>query len=356
MNHAVIMAGGIGSRFWPRSRKAHPKQFLNVFGDSTLIQSTVGRVRDLMPPERIFVVTNEAYVGQVRDQLPSIPENNILGEPIGRNTAPCIEFAALRIHAEDPDATMIVLPADHIVRNVRKFHEVLHAAIDKAQEPEALVTIGITPTHPETGYGYIQFEGSIDDGHEAPRAHRVRTFAEKPDIATAERFLDSGDFLWNSGMFIWRTETILDAISQHAPQVSEAFEPVRHSDGASDSAVTQAYQATPHISIDYAVMERAENVYVVPGSFGWSDVGDWRAVYEHTEKDQHGNALQGNVIVHDSSRSLVQAADRLVVLVGIHDLVVVDTEDAVLVAHRESTQRVKNVVEYLHAHQLEEYV
>src|SRR5690554_4870423 len=227
MTYAVIMAGGIGSRFWPRSRKAHPKQFLNVFGDATLIQNTVARIRDIVPPERVFVVTNADYVDLVREQLPSVPQENILGEPIGRNTAPCIQYAALKIHAIDPQATMIVLPSDHVITNVRKFHEVLNVAVEKAKDVGTLVTIGITPTHPETGYGYIQFEGSIEESDGGPQPHRVKTFAEKPDLATAERFVDSGDFLWNSGMFIWRADSILDEIERHVPEVCEAFSPLQ---------------------------------------------------------------------------------------------------------------------------------
>lgn len=358
MDYAVIMAGGIGSRFWPRSRQAHPKQFLNVFGDLTLIQNTVARLQGLIPPERCYVVTHERYVDETSDQLPAIPRENVLAEPVSRNTAPCIEYAALKLIAEDPDATMIVLPADHVVRNVRRFQEVLRTARNKAQEPGTLVTIGIDPTHPETGYGYVQFEAQTENGPDEPRAHPVRTFAEKPDLATAERFLDSGDFLWNSGMFVWRADTILQQIEFHLPQVHEAFEPVRAVVNApgEGTAVEEAYSKSPHISIDYGVMERAEKVFVVPGSFGWSDIGDWRTVYELSDKDEHGNALQGNVIVHDSSRCLVQADRRLVVLVGVHDGVVVDTEDALLVCNRESAQQVKNVVDYLHAHRLEEYV
>ena len=248
---------------------------------------------------------------------------------------------------------------DLAITNVRRFHEVLEAAIDAAHEPGALVTIGIMPTHPETGYGYIQFEHpSEPPANDKPVAHGVRTFAEKPDMATAERFLDSGDFLWNSGMFIWRADTILDEISHHLPEVRDAFTPLEDvvNTAKEREAVEKSYRRSPSISIDYGVMERADKVYVVPGSFGWSDVGDWRAVYDITEKDTHGNALQGNVIMHDASRCLVQADSRLVVLVGIHDAVVIDTDDALLVGHRESMQQVKNVVEYLHAHQLEDYM
>lgn len=358
MIYSVIMAGGLGSRFWPQSRKAHPKQFLNVFGEATLLQNTLARMQGLVPPERSLVVTHERYVAQTRAQLPALPKRNILAEPMSRNTAPCIAYAAVKLLTQDPDATMIVLPADHLIRDVAQFHTVLRVAIDAAQEPGALVTIGINPTHPETGYGYVQFDASAGGAQERLRAHPVRTFAEKPNLATAERFLDSGDFLWNSGMFIWRADTILEQMKEHLPATYEAFAPLAPSIGteAEQTAVKKAYHNSQRISIDYGVMERSAKVYVVPGSFGWSDVGDWRAVYDLSDKDDHGNALQNHAIVHDSSRCLVHAGGRLVVLVGIHDTVVVDTNDALLVCHRDSTQQVKNVVEYLHAHQLEEYV
>lgn len=358
MLYTVIMAGGIGSRFWPASRQQRPKQFLNVFDDATLIQNTVARMQGMVPPERTYVVTHERYVGQTEEQLPAVPSENILAEPLSRNTAPCIAYAAIKLLRQDPDATMIVLPADHVIHNVKRFHEVLQSAIEKAQEPGALVTIGINPTHPETGYGYIQYEAPpAGDDHGRPEAYPVRTFAEKPDLATAERFLDSGDFLWNSGMFVWRADTILDQIHQHLPEAFDPFDNIRDLIGTEREreAVERAYQISPRISIDYGVMERARNVYVVPGSFGWNDIGDWRAVFDLSEKDQLGNSLHGNVIVHDASRSYVKAEDRLIVLVGIHDTIVVDTNDAILICHRDSAQQVKNVVDYLHAHQLEEY-
>ena len=220
--HAVIMAGGIGSRFWPRSRRSHPKQFLDVFGDTSLIQNTFARLQPLVASENVLVVTNAAYVEKTQQHLPAVPAANILGEPVARNTAPCIALAAAKLLAEDPDATMLVLPADHLIANVQRFHTVLRVAVEAAQGdgdgPAPLVTIGIRPTHPETGYGYIQFDadgdldGVADDGPaDAPRAHEVLTFAEKPDLQTAERFLDAGDFLWNSGMFIWRADAILAA-------------------------------------------------------------------------------------------------------------------------------------------------
>lgn len=351
MTYAVIMAGGVGSRFWPASRKAHPKQFLNVFGEATLIQNTVSRLGGIVEPSNIFVVTNSRYIEQTRNQLPQIPAQNILSEPLSRNTAPCIAFAAEHIKNIDPDATMIVLPADHVIQNVKQFHEVLNTAIEAAAEPGSLVTIGIHPTHPATGYGYIQFDGSYNPDVSA--AYLVKTFAEKPDAATAERFLDSGDFLWNSGMFIWKTGSIQSDMSKHLPKVFSAFDGIDTTDA--DQVLT-AFESSPSISIDYGVMEHAKHVYVVPGSFGWSDVGDWKAVFDGSDKDEHGNAVKGLVLLKDSSRCLVHAGEKLYALVGMHDTVVVESEDAVLICHRESAQKVKNVVDYLNAHQLEDFV
>jgi len=358
MIHAVIMAGGIGSRFWPMSRRESPKQFLSVIGEDTLIQNTVARLNGVVPMENCHVVTHLRYVERTLDQLPSMPSENVLAEPISRNTAPCIAYAALKIYQKDPDAIMVVLPADHVIRNVRKFHETLRVGIEKAAEDKTLVTIGIQPTYPATGYGYIQHDPEGPEDADTLKALYVKTFAEKPNIETAERFLDSGDFLWNSGMFIWRADSILSAMEQYLPDVMEAFKDVKDGMSSQDEAavVQRAFQSCPSISIDYGVMERADKVYVVPGTFDWSDVGDWKAVYELSEKGTAGNAIEGNVIVHDASRCLVQAGDKLVALIGVNDLVVVNTEDALLVCHRDAAQRVKNVVDYLYTHQLDKYV
>ena len=358
MNYAVIMAGGIGSRFWPASRKEHPKQFLDVFGNGTLIQNTVARLNGLIPPERCLIVTHERYVEETQKQLPAVPRENILAEPISRNTAPCIAYAATVLAERDDDATMTVLPADHVIGDVAQFHETLRVALDAAQTGGALVTMGIEPTYPATGYGYIQYDGPTDLDAEELQAYPVRTFAEKPDRSTAERFIDSGDFLWNSGMFVWRADTILSQIETHLPDTHDAFAPLRGAVGtdAEADAAHDAFQDSPSISIDYGVMERADSVHVVPGSFDWNDVGDWRAVYDMSEKNDLGNVIEGNVIMHNSSRCLVRGGERLVTLVGMHDAVVVDTDDAVLVCNRENSQQVKQVVEYLHANQLDEYV
>lgn len=349
------MAGGIGSRFWPQSREAHPKQFIRVFEEQSLLQQTLSRMVPMVTPEQTLVVTHERYTELTRTQLPSIPEENILGEPISRNTAPCIAYAATKLHAIDPETIMIVLPADHLVKNQERFLEVIEKAIAVAKTPGALVTIGIQPHYPATGYGYIQYNPaeSENDG-----AYRVRTFAEKPGESTAERFLDSGDFLWNSGIFVWRTDSILSNMQTYLHDIWSAFDEASRHLGTSqeDSAIRHAYHKSTRVSIDIGIMERATHVYVVPGNFGWSDIGDWRAVYDLNKKNRHGNVLRGNVIVHDTSRCLVSAAERLVALVGIHDVVVVDTDDALLVCHQNSTQQVKTVVDYLHANQHRDFV
>ncbi len=369
--YAVIMAGGVGSRFWPRSRRAMPKQFLDVLDDASLIQSTFGRLQPLVTAERAFVVTHADYAATTREHLPAVPAANVLAEPTARNTAPCIALAASRLLAEDPDATMLVLPADHRIANVARFHEVLAAAVAAAERtgPDGrhpLVTIGIRPTHPETGYGYVQFDadgdtdGVPDDGPgDAPAAHRVLTFAEKPDLATAERFVDAGDFLWNSGMFVWRADAILDALAEHLPEVSAAFAPLADAWGtdAEPDAIACAYHATPKISIDYGVMERADNVWVVPGDFGWNDVGDWRAVHDLADKDDAGNRGEGTVLFQDTRHCYARSTTgRLLVLVGMRDALVVDTGDAVLVCHRDKAQQVKDVVDFLGLHGMTDYV
>ena len=367
MLHAVIMAGGVGSRFWPRSRQARPKQFLDVFGPSSLIQNTAQRLQGLAAPEQTYVVTNAAYVGQTREHLPALPEHNVLAEPVARNTAPCIAYAARTVLAEDPDGVMVVLPADHLIRNVARFQTVIRAAAERAQTPDdqgryPLVTIGITPTHPETGYGYIQFDGeqSEDDASGEPHAFPVKTFAEKPDLATAERFLDAGDFLWNAGMFIWRADAVLAAMERHLPEVADAFAGIGSAAGTSKEAVREAYERTPKISIDYGIMERAtaagDPVCVVPGSFGWSDVGDWRAVYALAEKDAAGNATEGEVVLHNAARCYARADGRLLALVGVTDVAVIDTGDAVLVCDIEQAQQVKNVVDFLGSRGMTDYV
>ncbi len=352
------MAGGVGSRFWPMSRKDTPKQFIRVVDEHTLIQNTLSRLQGLIPPERCFVVTNERYVKQTADQLPAIPAENILAEPFARNTGPCIAYAAYRIQQLDPNATMVVLPADHVIQNVRQFHEVLEKSVEAAKREGALVTIGIKPTYPATGYGYIQFDSTGGNGNDDVHVYPVKTFAEKPGLATAERFIDSGDFLWNSGMFIWRVDSIIDAFAKYLSDVTDAFEEIKDELGTAGeaAAVRSAYTSCPNISIDYGVMERSPNVFVVPGEFDWNDVGDWKAVYNLHDKNKNGNLILGNAIAQDATNCMIQANDRLIVVVGMDDVIVVDTPDATLICHQDKTQQVKQVVEYLNTENLDTFL
>ncbi len=340
MEYAVIMAGGLGSRFWPKSREARPKQFLTVFGDRSLLQHTSDRLDGLIPPERRFVVTNSHYVDKTREQLPNVPPENVLAEPVGRNTAPCIAFAAVTLLRDDPEATMVVLPADHFIRDVPLFHEALRVAFDKSADLDALVTIGIQPTHAATGFGYIQFDPSGKSAPDEPMP--VVRFQEKPDLALAERFVASGTFLWNSGMFVWRSRTIWTAIERYLPDVSRAFAPLLDAAPAAAS-VQRAYDQTPSISIDHGIMEHAGHVFVVPGAFGWSDVGDWRAVYDLSEKDADGNATQGTVLLESTRNCLIHAEKRLIAVIGVQNLAVVDTGDALLICDLDRSQDIKHV-------------
>ncbi|MBN8587609.1 MAG: mannose-1-phosphate guanylyltransferase [Rhodothermia bacterium] len=352
--YAIIMAGGVGTRFWPYSRQAKPKQFLDVFGHGTMLQATLGRLSGLVLPENCLVVTNHQYKTLTSTQLPTLPASNILGEPMSRNTAPCIAWAAVELYKKDPNATMIVLPADHLIANVRRFHQVLKTAIKQAQVPGSLVTIGIEPTHPETGYGYIQFDTNTYEADEDGLvACPVKAFAEKPDLETAERFLATREFLWNSGMFVWRADTILDEIKKNMPNLANAFLPVLQSSAPTDDMIRLAFENSPKTSVDYGIMEPAKKVFVVPGNFGWNDVGDWRAVYELSDKDEFNNAVRGQVITENASRNLIYGGDKLVAVVGMHDTIIVNTSDALLVCHKEATQNVKNVVELLNGNGLD---
>lgn len=356
MDYAVIMAGGIGARFWPESRQARPKQFLSLFGSETLLQATLSRLNGLVPPERMLIVGSAAHEKLLREQVPYLPPENVLLEPQGRNTAPCIAYAALWIRKLGfPEARMLVLPADHFVGDVGAFQRTLRAARELASEPGVMVTIGIRPTRPETGYGYIQFEDPPLRWIEGQPVHRVRSFAEKPNLATAERFLKSGDFLWNSGMFVWRVDTILEALRRWAPEVLEPLEALGE-DLTDAQALGRAYGLLPKISIDYAVMEKADSVYVLPGDFGWSDVGSWLAVYELAPKDAQGNAFEGSVVALESSHCLVRARNRLVVLIGMHEVAVVDTSDALLICRLARAQQVKEAVDRLQLWNMREYL
>lgn len=357
--YAVIMAGGVGSRFWPRSRERTPKQFLSIVGESTMIQQTVRRLQPMVPPMNTFIVTNVLHRELVTTQLPFIPKENIIAEPFGRNTAPCIGLAALWIQKIDPEGVMVVLPADHLIADEPSFLSVLGSAVSVAEETNALMTIGIQPNHPETGYGYIQFDDSDEkDRYRDKGVYRVKTFAEKPNVETAERFLESGDFLWNSGMFVWKVGTILAEIGEHLPDVSALLESVRPTLGTDEytSTVEHAYGKMKGISVDYGVMERAGNVFVVKGDFGWSDVGSWDEVSRLSTPDANGNAVSGTVIARDVRNSYFSVSSRIVAAVGVEDLVVIESGDAILICRKGRSQEVKDVVDVLRRKQMNDFL
>ncbi len=353
--YVVVMAGGVGSRFWPKSREGTPKQFLEIVGSGTMIQNTVERIQGLVPPSQIVVVTNERHKDLVLKQLPTIPAENILAEPVGRNTAPCIGLAAEWINQRAPASVMIVLPADHLIRNQEEFLRVLDRGVRVATENDALVTIGIHPTHPETGYGYIQFDDTTEGNpYHGDGVSRVRAFAEKPNLETAVQFIKSGDFVWNSGMFIWRTAVILQAIATYLPDLHTQLLNVVPTIGTPEfpKAVELAYGVIRSISIDYGVMEKAEQVFVVRGDFGWSDVGSWDDVVRLTPGDDEGNAFRGLVVAKDARGNYIDAGDKVIAAIGVDDLVIVSSGNAVLICRKGRSQDVKEIVDYLRRKQM----
>ncbi|MEK6566272.1 MAG: mannose-1-phosphate guanylyltransferase [Bacteroidota bacterium] len=358
--YAVVMAGGVGSRFWPRSRVRSPKQLIEIVGPGTMIQNTVSRIQPLIPPSNVFIVTNKLQEEAVYRQLSFLPRQNVLVEPVGRNTAPCIGWAATCIEQMDPDAVMVVLPADHIIKDQAEFLHVLNLAIKLARETDGLLTIGIKPTHPETGYGYIQFddEAHPHNPHHADGVYRVKTFAEKPNLETAQRFLQSGDFLWNSGMFVWRAKAILREIQIHMPDLHEQLATLHHPSNSQTlkAALEHAYGLLKSISIDYGVMEKAGNVFVVKGDFGWNDVGSWDEVIRIAKKDGDGSSLKGHVISRDSKSNFIDAGNRLVAVVGVEDLIIISTDDAVLICRKGRSQEVKEIVDYIRRKQMNDYL
>ena len=350
MTYAVIMAGGSGTRFWPKSTSKHPKQFLKLFGKETMIQQTVSRLEPGINSEQVLVVTNANYIPFVKEQLPSVPEHQIIGEPVARNTAPCIAAAAAVLHKMDPQSTMVVLPADHRIQDGETFMAVLESAAELADETDSLITIGIKPNRPETGYGYIQYDASQEISSGDFAAFPVQNFTEKPNLETAKEMLESGGYVWNSGMFIWKTSSILDAFEAHLPEIYELTQDLIRSE-MSDDDIDRFYQACPSISVDYGIMEKAERVHVIPAEFGWNDVGSWRSVHELSDKDEQDNSLEPESTVALNSRSnLVQSdSGKQVVLIGVNNLAVVETDDAIMVLNLDHDQDVKKVVEQFKA-------
>lgn len=343
--YVAIMAGGIGSRFWPLSRVNYPKQFLDILDTGkTLIQQTFERYRKMVPEENIYVVTADEYVELTQKQLPDLPAENILGEPFRKNTAPCIAYVSFKVQLKNPDSTIIIAPADHLILEEEKFRAVTHEALNFVNHFNALVTIGIKPTYPNTGYGYIQHEVM----EAAPSVYKVKTFTEKPNRELAQTFMASGDFLWNSGIFIWKVKNGLQAFHKHLPEMYELFSAEeQHFNTPGEKAMIESvYPLCSSISVDFGIMEKAGNVYVIPAAFGWSDLGTWNSAWENMEKDYLENAVSGeNVIVFDATRCIVHVPEeKLVVLQGLDDYIVADTEDVLLICKKEKEQEIKDFV------------
>ncbi len=344
-NYVAIMAGGIGSRFWPMSREDKPKQFLDILGTGkSLLQHTYDRFKKICPQGHIYILTNEKYRDLVKQQLDGIQDEQILGEPMRKNTAPTIAYFSEKIAKIDPAANMVIAPSDHLVMDEEWFLKYIKQALDFTNQNDALVTLGIRPSRPDTGYGYIQFH----EEQEHSGVFKVKTFTEKPDLDLAKTFLKSGDFLWNAGIFIWRVQTIQKAFAQHLSDVYEVFEEGRpfYNTNQEMAFVQHAFSVCSNISIDYGVMEKAENVFVIPSEFGWSDLGTWASLYANYEKDYLGNAVAGNkVIVHDATDCMVQVpGDKLVVLQGLKNFVIVDTQDVLLIFKKDKEQELKQLV------------
>jgi len=349
--HAVILAGGSGSRLWPLSRQHLPKQFLSLDGDASLLQTTINRLSPLIKAKNVLIVTQEALAkGEAYHAL--LPYQTLF-EPVARNTAPAIALAAARLMADGSDPIMVVLPADHIIKDEVRFREHLEIAI-AAAESGKLITFGIRPTRPDTGFGYVKaHRGDTSD------VYAVDRFTEKPDAVTAERFLREGDYYWNSGMFVWRASVILAEVRQHLPAVDKVIQTIIAESriaGTFQQAVEKHFSAMPSISIDYGVLEKSSRVSLVPCDIGWNDVGSWQAVHEIAAKDENGNALQGNVIALDCKNSLIRAEKRLVAAIGVEDLCVIETADAILISKSDQTQRVREVVDVLHQRGSTEHV
>lgn len=358
-NYCVIMAGGIGSRFWPMSRNNFPKQFIDILGNGkTLIRQTYERFSELCPKENIFIVTNEAYLDHVFKQIPELTKNQVLAEPQRRNTAPCIAYAAMKIHSLNPDANLIIAPSDHVITNEKKFNEAIIKGLDFTAKNPSLLTIGIHPSRPDTGYGYIQFND--DDRIEEFKISKVKTFTEKPNLEMAKFFLKSGEFLWNAGIFLWTSKSILKAFEESMPDMFQLFNDGKdlYNTPEENDFIKGTYTQCKNISIDYGIMEKAKNVFVLSAEFGWSDLGTWKSLYEELPHDGKGNAIVGpHVMVDNTSNCIINMPkNKLAVIQGLENFIVVETENVLLICPKEDEQQVRNLVNDVKLKKGEKYV
>ena len=345
--YAVILAGGIGARFWPKSRETKPKQYLSLVDGGTLIQNTAERLRELVDKERIFIVTTQSQQNILSEQIDWVPEEHILHEPMGKNTAPAIGLAALYLYKQDPESILVIAPADHRIARTHEYLDCLKTAIRVVKDdPKALVTLGISPSYPATGYGYIEADSAL----EQTKVYSVNRFTEKPPLETAKFFCDKGTYYWNSGIFIWKTRTILDRIQRFMPELHQGLETIRAAMDSPDyqNTLYDVYDSLQGQSIDYGVMEKSNaHVYMVQSDFGWSDLGTWQEVYNNSPKDENGNVIKGNPLLKQVKNSYIEVHDRTVSLIGVSDLVVVDEPDALLICNLDFSQDVRWVTNQL---------
>ncbi|PKP44935.1 MAG: mannose-1-phosphate guanylyltransferase [Bacteroidetes bacterium HGW-Bacteroidetes-12] len=342
-NYCIIMAGGIGSRFWPMSRTAHPKQFLDILGTGeTLLQQTFNRLKKICPEKNIYIVTNDIYKNLIFEQLEGITDEQVLCEPSRKNTAPCIAYANFKIASKNPNANILVAPADHLILKEDEFIRIANLALDYTSKNDCLLTLGITPTRPDTGYGYIQFLESDD------YVKKVKTFTEKPDLELAKKFVSSGDFAWNSGMFVWSLKSIQKAFETYLPTMYQLFYDEKNAFNTEKEylAIKNIYSVCKNISIDYGIMEKSKNVHLISADIGWSDLGTWGSIYTHLEHDENKNAVVGkNVMLYDAKRNIVNVPNKkLVVLQGLNDYIVVESDNILLVCKKEDEQKIKQFV------------
>lgn len=339
---ALIMAGGKGTRFWPVSTEEKPKQFLNLVGDKTMIQMTVERVIPIIPIEKIFVCTGEKYVNLVKEQLPNLPEKNIIIEPEGRNTAPCIALSALVINRYYKNSTMIVLPSDHLIKKEEIFREIIIKGSEFLENKEdGILTLGMKPDRPETGYGYIKFAEEIEDG-----IKKVNKFVEKPNIDLAKQYLKEGSYLWNGGMFIWKTNNILSQIRIHIPKTYEALHNIENiKENEIQNYINNNYKLTDSISIDYAVLEKSNEIYVMPSEFGWDDIGTWKSVERYKEKDSENNIINEKVKVIESNSNMIVNNDKKIVMIGVENTLAIETDDTIFIVNKDYMENLKDYKE-----------
>jgi len=354
--YVAIMAGGVGSRFWPASRVSRPKQFLDIMGvGKSLLQLTYERFLNLCPKENIFIVTNGMYKAQVKEHLPELTDNQILCEPSRNNTAPCIAYAALKLQKLNPEANMVIAPSDHIILQEREFVNTLKKALDFSEKNKALLTLGIRPSHPNTGYGYINYAPEETKG-----VHKVRRFTEKPPLEKAKAFLASGDYLWNAGIFIWKTSSIIEAFTRHAEDILTILNasPDCYNTPREQPFIDENYPKTPNISIDYAIMEKADNVYTIPSSFGWSDLGTWASLHKESDKDDQQNLIQADrIIAEDIQNSILRAPEgKLVVAKGLNNFIVIDEGDVLLIYPKNKEQEIKAITQSIKDNNWEKYL